>query len=159
MEGAMMTRVAGKRRDEDRVTSNMVWAGFTHRTTRPVTDDGISFPIRSSICMPSSSMRPTTPEENKWKAAEFSNLVRDKGYYQAAFHSRLAGKRLSDLGYGIERDGNSFRLAGIDKSTADKFSRRSDQIEAEAGTPRHHDAKTKGEPGPDGRANQRRWLR
>ena len=55
-------------------------------------------------------------EENKWKAAEFSNLVRDKGYYQAAFHSRLA-ENLRTLGYGIERDGNSFRLAGIDRKS------------------------------------------
>jgi len=36
MEGAMMTRVRVKGADEDRITGNMVWSGFTHRTTRPV---------------------------------------------------------------------------------------------------------------------------
>ena len=56
--------------------------------------------------------------EERWKAGEFEHLVRDKGYFQAAFHSRLAEK-LASLGYGIERDGNSFKLAGIDRATCD----------------------------------------
>jgi conjugative relaxase-like TrwC/TraI family protein len=147
MEGAMMTRVRAKGADEDRVTSNMVWAGFTHRTTRPVRDaDGVLTPD-PQLHLHATVFNATYDEmENKWKAAQFLNLVRDKGYYQAAFHSRLAGK-LADLGYGIERDGNSFRLAGIDKSTADKFSRRSDQIEAEAERLGITNAKTKGELG------------
>jgi len=71
------------------------------------------------------------PEEDKWKAAEFSNLVRDKGYYQAAFHSRLA-ERMERIGYGTEKDGNSFRLLGIDPDIAKRFARRTDIIESEA---------------------------
>ena len=61
----------------------------------------------------------------------------------------IAGSRnsLADLGYGIERDGNSFRLAGIDPATADKFSRRSEIIEAEAERLGITDAKAKGELG------------
>jgi conjugative relaxase-like TrwC/TraI family protein len=69
--------------------------------------------------------------EERWKAGEFEHLVRDKGYYQAAFHSRLALK-LAEMGYGIERDKNSFRFAGIDDATSKEFSRRSEVIEAEA---------------------------
>src|SRR5580700_705343 len=42
MEGAMMARVRSNKRREDRATSNMVWAEFIHRTTRPV--DGIPDP-------------------------------------------------------------------------------------------------------------------
>jgi conjugative relaxase-like TrwC/TraI family protein len=68
---------------------------------------------------------------SSWKAAEFSNLVRDKGYYQAAFHSHLA-ENLRALGYGIERDGKSFRFAGIDPEIARRFSHRSEEIEEEA---------------------------
>ena len=62
------------------------------------------------------------------EAGEFERLVRDKGYYQAAFHSRFAEK-LAAVGYGIERDGNSFRLAGIEPATAKKFALRTDVIE------------------------------
>jgi ATP-dependent exoDNAse (exonuclease V) alpha subunit len=86
------------------------------------------------------------PVEEKWKAAQFGNLVRDKGYYQAEFHSRFAEK-LAALGYGIERDGNSFRLAGIERGVADKFSRRTAVIEAEAERLGVTEAKAKGELG------------
>ncbi len=142
MEAAMMGRVRTNGADEDRATSNMVWAEFVHRTTRPV--DGVPDPqlhCHATVFNATYDVR-----EEKWKAAQFSNLVRDKGYYQAAFHSRLAGN-LRELGYGIERDGNSFRLAGIDRATADKFSRRAEIIEAEAQRLGIDDAKRKGELG------------
>ena len=93
--------------------------------------DGISLPDPQLHCHAVAFNATFDPEENKWKAGEFSNLVRDKGYYQAAFHSRLR-ERLADLGYGIERDGNSFRLVGIDTDTTEKFSRRTAIIDAEA---------------------------
>lgn len=142
MEGAMMTRVRSNGRNEDRATSNMVWGEFIHRTTRPV--DGVPDP--QLHCHAVTFNCTWDPEENKFKAGEFSALVRDKGYSQAAFHSRL-GKRLSDLGYTVERDGNSFRLAGIDPAIAAKFSRRSDIIEAEASRLGITDPKAKGELG------------
>jgi conjugative relaxase-like TrwC/TraI family protein len=142
MEGAMMTRVRSNKRFEDRPTSNMVWAEFIHRTTRPV--DGVPDP--QLHCHAVTFNCTYDSEEDRFKAGEFSNLVRDKGYYQAAFHSRLA-ENLASLGYGIERDGNSFRLAGIDLSTADKFSRRSDVIDAEAERLGITDPKAKGELG------------
>jgi TrwC relaxase len=42
MEAGMATRVRGGGEDCDRRTSNMVWAEFVHRTTRPV--DGVPDP-------------------------------------------------------------------------------------------------------------------
>jgi conjugative relaxase-like TrwC/TraI family protein len=127
MEGAMMARVRSNGRKEDRASANMVWGEFIHRTTRPV--DGVPDPHLHchGVCFNAT----WDPEEERWKAGEFSNLVRDRGYYQAAFHSRFA-ERLRELGYGIERDGKSFRLAGIERATTDKFSRRTEIIEAEA---------------------------
>jgi conjugative relaxase-like TrwC/TraI family protein len=127
MEGAMMTRVRSNGRNEDRASGNMVWGEFIHRTTRPV--DGVPDP-HTHIHAVAFNLS-WDAEEERWKAAQFSNLVRDRGYYQAAFHSRLA-ERLANLGYGIERDKKSFRLAGIDRATTEKFSRRSVLIEAEA---------------------------
>jgi len=89
-----------------------------------------AFPIRN-YCHAVAFNATFDPQEDRWKAGEFEHLVRDKGYYQAAFHSRLAEK-LSSLGYGIERDGTSFKLAGIDRATTQEFSRRTALIEAEA---------------------------
>lgn len=43
MEAAMMTRVRSNGRSEDRASSNMIWAEFIHRTTRPL-DDGTCDP-------------------------------------------------------------------------------------------------------------------
>jgi conjugative relaxase-like TrwC/TraI family protein len=132
MEASMMTRVRSNKRDENRTTSNMVWGEFIHRTARPVTDEnGISLPDPQLHCHAVAFNATFDAEEDKWKAGEFSNFYRDKGYYQAAFHSRFA-KRLADLGYGIERDGKSFRLAGIEPETTRKFARRTDVIDAEA---------------------------
>jgi conjugative relaxase-like TrwC/TraI family protein len=142
MESAMMARVRSQHRREDRATANMVWAEFIHRTTRPV--DGIPDP--QLHCHAVAFNCTYDPEEERFKAAEFSNLVRDKGYYQSAFHNRLAAN-LQALGYGTERDGNSFRLTGIDPATAEKFSRRAEIIEAEAERLGITDAKAKGELG------------
>jgi len=127
MEDAVMVRIRTDGRQEDRPSANMIWGEFIHQTTRPV--DGIPDP--QLHCHAVAFNASWDPQEERWKAAQFSNLVRDRGYYQAAFHSRFA-ERLAEFGYGIERDGNSFRLAGIEPATTEKFSRRSAIIEAEA---------------------------
>jgi conjugative relaxase-like TrwC/TraI family protein len=142
MEAAMMTRVRSDGKQEDRPTGNLLWAEFLHRTTRPV--GGIPDP--QLHCHAVAFNCTYDPVEDRFKAGQFSNLVRDKGYYQAAFHSRL-GQNLRALGYGIERDGNSFRLGGIDKATTEKFSRRTEIIEQEAERLGVTDAKAKGELG------------
>lgn len=142
MEDAMQARVRKNGAMEDRQTSNMVWAEFIHRTSRPV--DGVVDP--QLHCHAVAVNATWDPVEERWKAGEFGELVRDKGYYQAAFHSRLAGK-LDALGYGIERDGNSFKLAGIDEAACEEFSRRTEVIEAEAARRGITNAKTKGKLG------------
>jgi conjugative relaxase-like TrwC/TraI family protein len=127
MENAMRVRVRKDGSRGDRASGNMIWGEFIHRTTRPV--DGMPDPQLHvhAVAINASYDR----AEDRWKAGEFSSLVSSKGYYQAAFHSRLA-RKLAALGYGIERDGTSFRLRGIDRATCDEFSRRSRIIEAEA---------------------------
>ncbi len=151
MELAVQTRVRKNRSDTDRVTGNWIFAEHVHRTTRPV--DGVPEPqchVHATVVNASYD-----PVEKKWKAIQTSDLFRDKGYYQAAFHSRLASK-LSALGFGIEKDGNSFRLAGIDRATVEKFSRRTAVIEAEAERLGITDAKTKGELGRRTREKKRK---
>jgi conjugative relaxase-like TrwC/TraI family protein len=142
IEGEAMTRVRKGGADSLRRTSNLVYGEFIHRTARPV--DGVPEPQLHVHCTVLNSTFDS--EENRWKAVELSGVFRDKGYFQAAYHSRLTEK-LEALGYGIERDGNSFRLAGIPKALTDKFSRRTAIIEAEAERLGITDAKAKGELG------------
>ncbi len=131
MENKMMVRVRSEGRDENRPSCNLVWAEFIHRTARPVTEDGVSLPDPHLHCHANVLNASYDPVERRWKAGQFETLVRDKGYYQAAFLSRLAG-RMADLGYGIERDGKSFRIAGIDRALCEEFSRRTEVIEEKA---------------------------
>lgn len=139
IEDAAQTRVRKKGRDTNRHTGSMIWSEHIHRTTRPV--DGTPDP--QLHCHATVFNATFDRVENRWKAIQLGDIVRDKGYYQAAFHARLA-HRLSQLGYPIEKDGNSFRIAGIDRATADKFSRRTAVIEAEAERLGIDDAKVKG---------------
>ena len=45
----------------------------------------------------------------------------------AIYRAELAA-RLKELGYGIERDGKSFKISGVEKSICDEFSKRRNQI-------------------------------
>lgn len=127
LEAGMHARVRAWGQDSDRQTSNMVWADFVHRTSRPV--DGVPDPQLHCHAVVFNATYDS--DEDRWKAGQFAPLVRDKMYYQAAFHARLA-ERLTALGYEVRRDGTSFTLAGIDRPTVIKFSRRLQQIDAEA---------------------------
>ena len=121
------TRVRKGGANEDRVTGNLIWCEHVHWTTRPV--DGkpdMQLHVHATVINAT-----WCDVEKRWKAVQFGDVVRDKGYYQAAYHARLAAK-LKAIGYGIEKDGNSFRLAGIERSTDKKFSRRTGVIESEA---------------------------
>jgi conjugative relaxase-like TrwC/TraI family protein len=131
IEANVQTRVRKNGADNDRPTGNMVWAEHIHRTARPVTKDNVQT-VDPQLHAHATVFNATYDSvEKRWKAIQLGDIVRDKGYYQAAFHARMA-HRLKDLGYGIERDGNSFRIAGIDRSTVDKFSQRTTVIEREA---------------------------
>ena len=127
IERKVQTRVRKNGADTDRPTGNLIWAEHIHRTTRPVEGD----PDPQLHCHATVFNATFDSVENRWKAVQLGGIVRDKGYYQAAFHSRLASN-LKELGYGINKVGNSFRIAGIEKATTDKFSRRSAVIESEA---------------------------
>ena len=140
IETEVGTRIRKDRADSDRTTGNMIWAEHIHRTTRPVN----GAPDPQLHCHATIFNATFDEKENRWKAIQLGDIVRDKGYYQAAFHARLAHK-LREFGYGIEKDGNSFRLAGIERATVEKFSRRTAVIEAEAKRLGIEDAEAKGE--------------
>ena len=127
MEAEMKTRVRKRGLNEDRVTGNMVWGEFIHFTARPI--DGVPDPHLHAHCFVFNST--WDDKENAWKAGQFADLKRDAPYFEAVFHSRLAS-RLGDLGLHVERKKWGWELAGLDKATIDKFSRRTAQIEDEA---------------------------
>jgi conjugative relaxase-like TrwC/TraI family protein len=125
MEAEMSTRVRKSRRNENRHTGNLVWGEFIHFTSRPV--GGVPDPHLHAHCFVFN--KTWDEQEHTWKAGQFRELKRDAPYFEAVFHSRLAG-RLSELGLPIERTATGWELGGLDKTLLDKFSRRTKQIEA-----------------------------
>src|ERR1700693_2370253 len=124
IETEMKTRVRRGGKDEDRVTSNMVWAEFIHTTSRPV--DGLPDPqLHAHVFAFNTTW---DDEERRWKAGQFRELKRDAPYFQAAFRVRLAN-RLQDLGFGGERKRDDFEIAGIPADVLKRFSRRTALIE------------------------------
>ncbi|MEZ6104471.1 MAG: MobF family relaxase [Pirellulaceae bacterium] len=124
MECDARTRIRRRGMCDDRVTANLVWAGFTHLTARPV--DGIPDMHLHKHCF---TLNVTYDDTEKvFKACQFRDIKRDAPYFEALFHSRLA-KRIVDLGYTVERKGRSWDIVEVPQSVRDKFSRRTGQIE------------------------------
>jgi conjugative relaxase-like TrwC/TraI family protein len=127
IETEMKTRVRKGRKDEDRVTANMVWAEFIHATSRPV--DGLPDPqLHAHVFAFNTTW---DQQEERWKAGQFRELKRDAPYFQAAFRVRLAN-RLQELGFGVERKRDDFEIAGIPRDVLKRFSRRTAVIEKKA---------------------------
>lgn len=127
IETEMKTRVRKDGAQGNRTTGNMLWAEFVHFTGRPV--DGLPDPNLHAHCF---ALNATfDPKERRWKAGEFSDLMLDRPYFEAAFHARLAA-HIRQLGYGIERHGKWWDIAGIPRQLVEKFSRRTAEIEAKA---------------------------
>ena len=124
IENAMQTRVRGKGRDGverdcDRCTSNMMYAAFVHRETRPV--EGISDPhfhVHAFVFNATWDQ-----EETRWKAVQFGNTKTDAPFYEAGFHSLLASKLL-EAGYAIRRTERDFERACVSRQLIEKFSKR-----------------------------------
>jgi conjugative relaxase-like TrwC/TraI family protein len=130
IEPAMCTRVRKGGADFDRVTGNLLTAGFDHATARPEDDDALpDMHWHKHLLVWNATYDPV---ENRVKAGQVGDIVRDKGYYRAAFYARLASK-LEALGYGIDRRGGyEWEIAGVPQPLIDKFSKRTAQIDAEA---------------------------
>ena len=153
IEAEMKTRVRRNGKDEDRLSGNMVWAEFIHKTSRPV--DGVPDPqlhIHTAVFNATFDKK-----EQRWKAGQFRELKRDAPYFQAAFRVRLAGK-LQDLGFAVERKRDDFEIVGIPASAIKKFSRRTDVIEKLAGELGITDAKLKADLGETTREKKNKGL-
>jgi conjugative relaxase-like TrwC/TraI family protein len=124
IETGMQARVRDKGKNENRETGNIAYGEFIHFTTRPV--DGLPDPHLHAHCFVFNATY--DEQDNKWKAGQFRQTKQDAPYYEACFHSTLADK-LEKIGYNIERTKNGFEIAGLEKDTLEKFSRRTKEIE------------------------------
>jgi len=108
-------------------TGEMIWASFTHRTSRPV--DGIPDPHLHRHCF---ALNTTWNESaGRFQAGEFGSIKQTASYYETAFDARMAVK-MRDLGYQVERRGLSWEVHGIEDGILEKFSRRTALIEERA---------------------------
>lgn len=126
MEEEAKTRVRIGGRQENRTTGNLIWGQFVHTTARP-DDRGEVDPHLHAHCFVFNVTY--DPQEERYKAAQFRELKRDAGYFEARMHARLAKYLREELGYSIERDGRRWDISGIPKATKTKFSRRTTEIE------------------------------
>ncbi len=121
-------------------TSNILGGMWIHTTSRPV--DGYPDMNLHAHCFVVNA----TKAKDRWTAVDLSAVVRDSGFYEAVFQSRLAS-RVGALGYPIERSERDFEIAGISRATIDKFSRRTALIEKIATEKGITDADEKGKLG------------
>ncbi len=119
------TRVRKQGQMEERITGNLTWGSYIHTTTRPIDDE--PDPHLHGHCFVFNTTWDAV--EGSWKAVQFRDIKRDAPYYEAAFHARLA-KGMKELGYSIQRQGRSWDIAGLERETIDKFSRRTAEIKA-----------------------------
>jgi conjugative relaxase-like TrwC/TraI family protein len=121
------TRVRTRGKNTNRNTANLLWGTFTHSDARPV--GGIPDPhLHQHVFVFNATY---DEEEGKIKAAQFGDIKRNASYFETVFNSRLADK-LQAVGYQIERNERDFELAGFGRSTIDKFSNRTRQINNKA---------------------------
>lgn len=124
MEKAVQTRIRKGGANENRETGNIAYGEFVHFTSRPV--DGVTDPHLHAHCFAFNTTYDQV--ERKWKAADFGQINKDAPYYEAIFHSKLAEK-LENVGYNIKNTKSGFEIAGIERNTIEKFSRRTEEIE------------------------------
>ena len=125
IEQRMNTRIRKGGAWADRNTANMVWAGFTHHTARPVEGKKPSAHLHRHVYCFNATFDET---EGRWKAGEFNELHLMRPYMEAIFHSKLS-ENIRQLGYEVERTGRDFELKHYTKALRDKFSDRTLQIE------------------------------
>lgn len=138
IEKDAQVRVRRQGQDANRPTGELLWATFVHQTARPV--HGRCDPHLHAHAFVFNVTYDAT--EDRLKAGQFRNLLRDASYYEAAFHARCA-QGLMELGLAVERTRKGYEVLGVPQQVLDKFSRRTAEIEATAAKKGITDAKKK----------------
>lgn len=127
IEPDMRVRVRAGGADHDVASGSMLWAGFDHTTSRQVEGKPPDPHKHKHVLAFNCTLSP----DGRLKAGQFGDIKRDGEFYSAVFYSKLA-TRLERLGYQVERrGGKEWGIAGIDRALEVKFSKRTDEVEAE----------------------------
>lgn len=129
LEQDAATRVRTNNKSKDRKTGNLLWSTFIHQTSRPI--DGIPDPHLHAHAFTFNVTYDT--HEKRLKAAKFYDIKSRAPYFEKFFHAELA-KSVLQAGYAVRQTDSvaGWEIAGIDQGMIDKFSRRTQQIEAVA---------------------------
>jgi conjugative relaxase-like TrwC/TraI family protein len=142
VERNIQTRIRESGKNDNRVTSNIVYGYFLHKNARPI--DGYSDP---HLHIHAVVMNLTFDNvDKKWKAIQMRDKKENASYYQSIFNSTLAN-RLQTIGLGIAKTNINFEVTGITDQTIKTFSRRTDEIEKEALAQNIHSVDAKGKLG------------
>ena len=153
IEKDMQARIRIGGSNENRETGNLVYGEFIHTTSRPV--NGVPDPHLHAHCFTFNSTYDQV--ENKWKAGEFGRIKKDAAYFEAYFHSNLSSK-IKEVGYQVEANKKGWEIAGIERETMKKFSRRTTEIEELAKEKGIRDAKQKDQLGAKTRKSKDKSL-
>lgn len=124
IEKDVKTRVRKNNQYDDRKTGEILYAGFTHQTSRAVGDQ-VPDPHMHRHCF---LMNVAWDDiEEQYKAAKVRDIKRDMPYYQTLFHKGLSD-RLIKLGYQVKRTKTSFEIIGVPQKIIDHFSKRTNEI-------------------------------
>lgn len=123
LEKMAETRVRKSKQNASRVTGNIVAACFRHETSRELD------PHLHTHCVVFNAT--FDPVEGRWKALQTEGMYRAQKFAENLYYHEMA-KGLRALGYEIENNARDFEIKGVPASILARFSKRHDQIEAEA---------------------------
>ena len=151
MEAGVKVRVRKRGQMAERTAGNLVYGEFVHFTARPVKGE-IDPHLHGHCFVPNVCWDSV---ENVWKAIDVASVKENAPRWQALFQNRL-GRRLEELGYAVEWNGDAFEVAGIHRAMIDRFSRRTHQIDQAAEKRGITDAAAKAELGAMTRERKRK---
>jgi len=117
------TRVRKLKQQDERVTGNVLAATFRHDTSRELD------PHLHTHCVVFNAT--FDPVEGRWKALQTGGMYRAQKFAENLYYHELS-KGLCLLGYEIENKARDFEIKHVPRSVIACFSKRHQQIEAEA---------------------------
>jgi conjugative relaxase-like TrwC/TraI family protein len=137
----------------ERTVGNFAFSEHPHFTARPV--DGVIDPHLHMHCFVPNVCWDHV--ERMWKAIDVASVQENAPRWQAMMHRRF-GERLGQLGYPVDWKEAGFEIAGIDRATIDRFSRRTNLIDRVAIEQGITDAHAKDQLGAKTRERKRKDL-
>ena len=121
IEAVVETRIrADGRKDENRITGNMVAAVVTHDASRALDPQ-----LHTHLCVMNATYDPV---EKRWKGVQPSNFYRYQSFFREVSYNKLA-QRMREGGYELEPSEKfGFDLKGFPPHLRKQFSKRRDEI-------------------------------